>query len=126
MTKRFHGITSLLLAAIAIAIAVATAFQTSWVLGSVYLSICLLAPPAIIYAYCAKCACKAHCAHVLPGPGPKLFFRALKSSRSTSPSRSVSPGIVSGTGACATRKPTMPSYSAIPTAGHQAVSAVDL
>jgi hypothetical protein len=75
MTKQFHGITSLLSVAIAIIIAIASAFHTSWALGITYLAICLIAPPVVLWAYCAKCACKAHCAHVLPGRVATLFDR---------------------------------------------------
>ena len=74
--KQFHGITSLTLTAVAIVIAAVTAFQTSWTLGIICLAICLIAPPVIVYAYCAKCACKVHCAHVLPGKVARLFDRA--------------------------------------------------
>lgn len=67
MSKQFHGVTSLGWVAVATVIAAVTMFRTSWALGVVYLGVCVAAPGAIIYIYCAKCPCKAHCAHVLPG-----------------------------------------------------------
>ncbi|MCK4858342.1 MAG: hypothetical protein KAT58_10265 [candidate division Zixibacteria bacterium] len=74
MTK-FHGVTSLGLAAVATVIAAIAIFQTSWVFGIVYLVICAAAPGAILYAYCAKCPCKEHCAHVFPGKAAMAFDR---------------------------------------------------
>jgi hypothetical protein len=67
MSKQFHGVTSLGFVAIATVIAAAAMFRTSWVLGVVYLVVCVAASRAIIHTYCAKCPCKARCAHVLPG-----------------------------------------------------------
>ncbi len=75
MTKRFHGVTSVLFAAVAIVIAIITVFRASVGLGVVYLAICAAASLTIIYAYCAKCACKEHCAHVLPGKAAMIFDR---------------------------------------------------
>jgi hypothetical protein len=75
MTKRFHGITSIVLVAVAILIAAIAVFRASWVMGVVYLAICAVAPAIIIYAYCAKCACKEHCAHVFLGKAAMAFDR---------------------------------------------------
>ena len=75
MTKQFHGMTSLGFAAIAIAIAAVVMFRTSLTLGVVYLAACALGGGIIVYAYCAKCPCKAHCAHVLPGKAALAFDR---------------------------------------------------
>ncbi len=75
MTSRFHGVTSVVFAAVAIVIAVITAFRASVGSGVVYLAICAAASLTIIYAYCAKCPCKEHCAHVLPGKAAMLFDR---------------------------------------------------
>ncbi len=75
MTNRFHGVTSLGFVAIAVAIAAVPMFQASLTLGAVYLAICALGSGAIIYTYCAKCPCKAHCAHVLPGKAAMAFDR---------------------------------------------------
>jgi hypothetical protein len=67
MSKQFHGVTSLGGVTVATVIAAVAMFRTSWILGVVYLVVCVAASRAIIYTYCAKCPCKAHCAHVLPG-----------------------------------------------------------
>ncbi len=75
MTKRFHGVTSIGFAAIGVAIAAVAMFRTSWVLGVVYLAICALAAGGIVYAYCAKCPCKAHCIHAWPGKAALAFDR---------------------------------------------------
>jgi hypothetical protein len=75
MKTRFHGFTSIGLVLIATIIAAVGMFRTSWALGVVYLAICAAAPGAILYAYCAKCPCKAHCAHVLPGKAAMAISR---------------------------------------------------
>ena len=67
MSAQFHGLTSIGLILLAVAIALALAFQTSWLLGAGYLAAGLLSLVAIVYAFCAKCPCQAHCGHVLPG-----------------------------------------------------------
>ena len=75
MTKQFHGITSLSLVAIAIIIAASVLFRTSLTLGIVYLAICAAAPLVVLYAYCAKCSCQAHCGHVFPDKAAQVFNR---------------------------------------------------
>jgi hypothetical protein len=75
MIKQLHGVASIGFAAVAIAIAAAVMFRTSWVLGVVYLAICAVSSGGIVYAYCAKCPCKTHCAHVLPGKAAMAFDR---------------------------------------------------
>jgi hypothetical protein len=75
MTKQLHGVTSIGFAAVAIAIAAAAMFRTSWVLGVVYLAVCAVSSGGIVYAYCAKCPCKTHCAHILPGKAAMAFDR---------------------------------------------------
>ena len=64
---RTHGVTSLMWVAIAIGIAVWTLAQTALVWAGGYVLLCVAGAVVIIYAYCAKCPCKACCAHVLPG-----------------------------------------------------------
>lgn len=66
-STRFHGVISVVLVAAAVIIAVLALAQMGWgwVLG--YLLLCAAGGGAILYAYCAKCPCKACCAHVLPG-----------------------------------------------------------
>jgi len=75
MTKRLHGITSLGLVAVATVIAAIAMFQTSWVLGVVYLALCAVSLLSIVYAYCAKCPCKERCAHVFLGRAAMSFNR---------------------------------------------------
>jgi hypothetical protein len=75
MTKRFHGITSIVLVAVAIVIAAIAVFRASWVMGVIYLALCVAASLTIIYAYCAKCTCKEHCAHVFLGKAAMTFDR---------------------------------------------------
>ncbi|MBN1426984.1 MAG: hypothetical protein JXB07_01285 [Anaerolineae bacterium] len=75
MTTRFHGITSLALAGAAIALGAVAMFQSAMWIGVGYLLVCAIAAPVVLYAYCAKCPCKTHCAHVLPGKAAMLFKR---------------------------------------------------
>ena len=67
MSARFHGVMSLTLVAVAVIIAALVLAQVNcgWVI--MYLLLCVAGGSAILYAYCAKCPCKACCAHVLPG-----------------------------------------------------------
>lgn len=75
MTKRFYGITSIVLVAVSIVIAAIAAFRASWAWGVIYLAICVAALLIIIYAYCAKCPCKEHCVHVFLGKAATTFDR---------------------------------------------------
>jgi hypothetical protein len=72
---KFHGVTSIIFAGIAIALAAAATFQAAVWLGAAYFLVCAVAAVIVIYAYCAKCPCKAHCAHILPGKAAMLFKR---------------------------------------------------
>jgi len=67
VSARFHGIVSISLVAISILIAIVTVFQAAPALGLVYLTGCVVAPFGIVYAFCARCSCRAHCAHVVFG-----------------------------------------------------------
>jgi hypothetical protein len=71
--RKFNGITSLILTGIAALIALVVMSLTSWVLGGLYLTFMIIAPQAILRSYCAKCPCKAHCAHVFPGKAAMAF-----------------------------------------------------
>jgi hypothetical protein len=75
MSRQFHGVTSLGLAALAIVIAAITLFQNSLVLGVIYLAACGIGGWTVVYAYCSKCTCKANCAHVLPGKAALIYNR---------------------------------------------------
>jgi hypothetical protein len=67
MSTRFHGLMSVTLVAIAILIAVLMLAQIAWGWVVGYILLCAVGGGAILYGYCAKCPCKACCAHVLPG-----------------------------------------------------------
>jgi hypothetical protein len=73
--SEFHGIASLGLILFAIVTAAAAAFLTWWLLGVSYLAICAVCLAAILYAFCAKCPCQAHCSHVIPGKLAVLWSR---------------------------------------------------
>jgi len=67
MNTKIHGITSLSLVMLTLIIATVVMFLTSWLLGVVYLLVAALAMFIIIYGFCAKCPCRTHCGHVIPG-----------------------------------------------------------
>jgi hypothetical protein len=72
---KFHGITSVAFAGIAICLGIIAIFQSSTWIGIGYLLFCPIAMAVVLYGYCAKCPCKANCAHVLPGKAAALFNR---------------------------------------------------
>jgi hypothetical protein len=67
MKKQYYGITSFGLFSAAIVLAVVATFLISWRLGFVYLAICVMSLLTMLYMYCAKCPCRTHCGHVIPG-----------------------------------------------------------
>jgi hypothetical protein len=67
MSTRFHGVMSLTLVAVAVIIATLVLAQVTWGWAVGYVMLCVAGMGAILYAYCAKCPCKACCAHGLPG-----------------------------------------------------------
>jgi hypothetical protein len=73
--RQFHGITSLGLVAVAVIIAAVAIFRVSWQWGILYSLVIIATPIAILYAFCAKCPCRHHCGHILPGKAAKLFNR---------------------------------------------------
>jgi len=75
MSRQFHGVTSLVLAALAAVIAAIIMFQNSLLLGLVYLAVCAAGAWTVVYAYCAKCPCKARCGHVFPGKAARAYDR---------------------------------------------------
>lgn len=75
MTTRFHGLTSLGLVGCALILALVILFQESIVLGIVYLGVCTAGMVVVLYAFCARCPCKKHCGHVLPGQIAGRFHR---------------------------------------------------
>jgi hypothetical protein len=76
LTKRFHGVTSLLWVGIAVTLAAIALFSESVLFGAAYLAICAGGSAVIVYAFCAKCPCKAHCGHVFPGKAAMRIQRA--------------------------------------------------
>ena len=74
-TRKFNGIASLILTGIAALIALVVMLLTSWLLGGLYLAVMIIAPQAVLRSFCAKCPCKAHCAHVFPGKAAMAFAR---------------------------------------------------
>ncbi len=75
MAGRFHGVFSLALIGVAVAVAAIALFGLSpWgTLG--YLVAGTLGMSGVLYSFCAKCPCKAHCGHVVPGKIAGLFPR---------------------------------------------------
>lgn len=73
MNSQSHGVASLCLVAATIVLATVAGFLTSWVLGVVYLALCLAALAGILYAFCAKCPCQAQCGHVIPGKVTRIL-----------------------------------------------------
>ncbi len=64
---RFHGITSLLLVALASLLGLATMFLQNRLWAFIFLASLPLLGYIILASFCARCPCKAHCGHVLPG-----------------------------------------------------------
>lgn len=63
-----HGLVSLFLFLMAIAIAIGAVFVKSPLFGTGYLVIVLLCFLNILASYCAKCPCRlTECSHVIPG-----------------------------------------------------------
>jgi hypothetical protein len=73
--KRFHGITSLILVLLACGLGLVAILLRSWVWGLIYLGVMAGAPIVVVRTYCAKCACKEHCAHVWPGKIARSFAK---------------------------------------------------
>ena len=76
-STRFHGVTSIMLAGIAVLVAALTLAQIAWGWAGGYLLLGMAGMGAIIYAYCTKCPSKACCAHVLLGKIAERFPRKL-------------------------------------------------
>lgn len=75
MSRKFHGVTSLALAGVAVVLAILALFRFSGVVGVIYLAGLAIGAPLILWAYCAKCEGKHDCAHVLPGRLAAMFER---------------------------------------------------
>jgi hypothetical protein len=67
MNRKFHGIFSMVLAGVAVALGLFAIARESWLMGLLHVVICVVASVIVVYAFCAKCPCRLHdCAHVLP------------------------------------------------------------
>jgi hypothetical protein len=73
--SRIHGVVSLGATAIAAGISALAMGRDSWALAALYGAIYVAGGVLIIGAFCAKCPCKAHCGHVLPGKLAARFPR---------------------------------------------------
>ena len=67
MNDRIYGLTSLGLGGVAALLAAAALFSLSWLASAIYLAGCLLAMAGVVYAFCARCPCRATCPHVILG-----------------------------------------------------------
>lgn len=70
-----HGVSSLILGGICVALGAAAMFLWWWPLGVAYISSAALAAFSIIYGYCSKCPCQDECGHVFPGKIARVFKR---------------------------------------------------
>jgi len=74
MKQPFHGVFSLLIFVVAVAIALTTLWNRSFWLGLFYLSITGLSSCGILFAYCGKCSVRLdNCSHVFPGRLTRLL-----------------------------------------------------
>ena len=67
MQSKSHGIISIFLIGIAILIAAYVAAFLNLLLMLGFLLFSILSVAVVIFSYCAKCPCKNHCPHLLPG-----------------------------------------------------------
>jgi hypothetical protein len=68
MQTNTHGLISLFLIFMAIAVALGAVFPKSLALGALYLVIVAVCFANILISYCAKCPCRdKDCSHVIPG-----------------------------------------------------------
>lgn len=75
MSRQFHGVSSLALLGVAAVLAALAMFDASWQVGAAYVVIGVAAQYVLVRAFCAKCPCKAHCGHVLPGRIARRYDR---------------------------------------------------
>ena len=66
-STRFHGITSLLLVALASLLGFVAMLLQNRLWALFFLALLPLLGYIILVSFCARCPCKAHCGHVLPG-----------------------------------------------------------
>jgi len=69
-----HGVWSLILIFLSIAVGTISIVLSSLVFALLYIIICLASFMIIVYSFCAKCPCRHHeCGHILPGKLAKLM-----------------------------------------------------
>lgn len=74
MTRKQHGVLSLLLFLMGMLAGAASICLSSRLLTAVYLGAALVLSLLLFFSYCSKCSCRNHsCAHVLPGKLTELL-----------------------------------------------------
>jgi len=74
MTRQHHGVLSLGLIFLAVAVGVFSIMQSSALWAVIYLGLSISSSVLIVYSFCSKCPCREHsCGHVLPGKLTKLL-----------------------------------------------------
>ena len=74
MRTKFHGIFSLCLLYVSIAIGLVSIFYESENLGLIYGAVIVISPLIIVYSYCTKCLCRGEsCGHLFPGKLAKIL-----------------------------------------------------
>lgn len=72
--RRQHGVWSLVLVFVAIAIGAISIAQSSKFTALMYIGLSLVSLIIVIYSFCSKCPCRQHaCGHVLPGKLTELL-----------------------------------------------------
>lgn len=67
MQRIRHGVLTLVWVGAACVLGLAAVFARQAAAGWIYLGLLVILPPAVIYAFCAKCPGRRACGHVLPG-----------------------------------------------------------
>lgn len=74
MTRRHHGVFSLVLMFLAIMVGIISIMQSSAFWAVIYLGLSIISLVVIIYSFCSKCPCREHsCGHVVFGKLTKLL-----------------------------------------------------
>ena len=73
INRDLYGITSLIFVLTALILADIALFENSILLGIIYAIIILALNFMLLYTFCAKCPCKNHCGHIIPGRIALLF-----------------------------------------------------
>jgi hypothetical protein len=67
MQKNYHGLISLFLLCSAVFISVITLFNYSFLVGSLFMMLCIFSSVIVLRIFCAKCPCRKTCGHVILG-----------------------------------------------------------